>query len=69
MDLQSHRERFLRELSEFRSELDRASTEPERNLVQASIKGTEMMLSVLDKKLMSLHDLEHTDEIKRYPTD
>lgn len=69
MGLQSHRERLLRELSQFRSELDRARTEPERTLVQASIKGTELMLSVLDKKLNSLQYSERGNEFKQYSTD
>lgn len=69
MDLELQRERLLRELSQFQSELDRTNTEPERTLVQASIKGTEMMLSVLNKKLKNLHDPEHRNEFKRHSID
>jgi len=53
MNLQSHRDRLNHDLQRFTEELRQARSDLERERLEATIRGTQMMLAAVNNKTAS----------------
>lgn len=51
LDLEASRERLVRELENFKTQLKAARTDYERERLETTIRGTEMMLAAVYKQI------------------
>jgi len=53
MNLQNQHDRLSRDLTRFTEKLRKARTDFEKSQIEATIRGTEMMLAALDKQTVA----------------